>query len=174
MTDEKELQDSQEPDEQEDETSEEVDTNEESTDESEEEESSEDKDDLKEKNKQLFQRAKKAEEELKKLKSKPAPKKPDTTSTVTLDEVVLLKEYDIDDLETLKTIQAGNKKQGKEMSLLEAKESKLFQAYIKDKEASVKQSKAQLSASTKSVNINKSGKKLTREEHMKVFNEMVK
>jgi len=171
MTDEKEIQDSQ-PDEQEDVTSEELETPEESND-----DTGSDDSELADKNKQLFQRAKKAEAEAKVLKEQLAKskveEKPVTTSTVTLDEVVLLKEYDIDDLTMLKTIQAGNKSLGKEMSLPQAKDSVLFQAYIKEKKAKVRQEKAQLPASNKSLNVNKDGKPLSREEHQAVFNKLV-
>lgn len=164
MTDETEIQDSQ-PDEQVDATTEELDTPEESNDASE----------LIEKNKHLFERAKKSEAEAKLLKEQLAKAKqtPAPTGTVTLDEVVLLKEYDIDDLTMLKTIQAGTKALGKDMSLLEAKESELFKSYHKERQAKVRQEKAQLSASGKSLNVKKSDKPLTRDEHMKMFNEIV-
>lgn len=166
MTDEKELQDSQ-PD-----SESETTTTDEAT-----EETTEVDSDVEEKNKQLFQRAKKAEIEAKLLKEQLAKLKQEKptqpTSTVTLDEVVLLKEYDIDDLTMLKTIQAGTKALGKDMSLLEAKESELFKSYHKEKQAKARQEKAQLSASGKSLNVKKSDKPLTRDEHMKMFYEMV-
>jgi len=169
MTDENEIQDS--------ELDSEATDTETTEDESTEQETTQDDSELVQKNKQLFERAKKAEEEAKRLKAELATKsaiKPDTTSTVTEEVVLLLKEYDLEDFNVLKTVQAGSKALGKEMSLAEARETVVFQAYIKDKKEKEKSKSAQLSASTKSLSNKLKTQNLSREEHKKLFEESLK
>lgn len=165
MTDEKnELQDSLEPDEQTDETVEEVETQEVDADENESFDS-----DLEDKNKQLFNRAKKAEDELKKLKSQllQTQKKPKPTSEVSLEELVFIaRDIEPEDLSVLKTIQKGS-----DISLQEAKDSDLFKSYLRDKAEKIKKEKAQLSASAKSLP-KKESKPVTRDEHREMFKKM--
>lgn len=108
---------------------------------------------LKEKNRQLFARAKKAEgfvlkdgKWIKKEKP-PVEKKPEakdaTSEYLTKEEAVLIaKGIDLEDLEQLKLIQKATGK-----SLKEASESPLYQGYTKQKEAETKRQKAQLGAS---------------------------
>lgn len=170
MTEQKdELQDSLQPDEQVEETTEEVDEVDvdvdESTDDTEQEESYDSESEvvksLKEKNKQLFERAKKAEAEAKKAKSKPS--KPN--STLTRDEAILIaKGYEDEDLSILKTLQAGKKAQGEDLSLTELIKDPLYEAYVERREAKKKSEEAQLRASGSSkAHVNK--KPMTPEEH---------
>lgn len=148
-----------------------IDTNLENTEEETEEESEEepDVDALQEKNKNLFARAKKAETELKKLKS---VKKDDSSNSseeaLTRDEAMLIAGgVDAEDLEQLKAIQKGTS-----VSLSEAVENPMYKAYKEKKVRDVKRKKAQLGTGsggggTKEDDINQEG--LTREEHKKLW-----
>ena len=126
--------------------------------------------DLENKNKQLFERLKKAEKEAKEAKAKLAEKaKPDTTSLTREEAVLIAKGMDEADLDILSTIQKGSG-----ITLKEAQESTLFKAYLKDKQSKVKKEKSQLPASKTSLGLNKDGKPLTPEEHRAKFKELTK
>jgi len=114
-----------------------------------------DLDALKEKNRQLFARAKKAEGCVLKdgkwiKKEKPVvEKKPDTNSTtaesLTREEVVLIaKGTDEEDLTQLKFIQKG---MGEGATLKQASESPLYQGYVANKAAEDRKRKGALGAS---------------------------
>lgn len=123
---------------------------------------------LKEKNKQLFERAKKAEAELKKIKLKPK-QNAETPQYLTREEAILLKgDLEIEDVDYLKVIQAGLKSQGDNKSLSELKNHPLFIAYLKDKQEKIKSEKAKLNASSKSF-IPSAKKEMTREEHVEFW-----
>lgn len=147
-------------------TDESLENTEEETEETSNEETEDDSDvdSLQEKNKNLFARAKKAETELKKLKS--AKKDDSSTSSeevLTRDEAFLIAGgVDTEDLEQLKIIQKGT-----DVSLSEAVKSPMYTAYKEQKEIKAKRKKAQLGASggsgSSKDDINKSG--LTEKEH---------
>ncbi len=135
---------------------------------------------LKEKNKQLFARAKKAEgfvlkngKWVKKLEKSDTTKKleaKDTSSedVLTRDEAMLIAGgVDAEDLEQLKAIQKGTG-----VSLSEAVKNPMYEAYKEKKVKEAKRKKAQLGAGSgsgggESDDINKPG--LTEEEHRKLW-----
>lgn len=136
-----------------------------------------DVDKLTEINSKLFARAKKAEEELKKLRSQPKAETKSVPSTNTyvsreeLDLAILQTKngYDEELIDTLKTISKG-----KGVSLIQAQEDPLFKLALEQKEAEIKKSKAQLGASRGSTSTPaKTVKGMTREEHIAYVKEFM-
>lgn len=124
---------------------------------------------LQETNKKLFNRAKTAEAELKKLKSQPKVEAPSTNADVlTREEAILIAEgMNADDLDKLKAVAQIEK-----LSLLKAKDTELFQGYLERIETQRKKDKAKLSASKGSqTKQEKSVADLTDEEHKALVKE---
>ena len=142
-------------------------TEEETEETSEETEEEPDVDALQEKNKNLFARAKKAETELKKLKTAKkdgsSTEEAEDTPYLTKDEAVLIaKGMELEEMDKLKVIQKGMGG-----TLKEAYDSDLYQSHIKQKEAEDKRKKAQLGTSGKSGTEDEGFNKpnMTEEEH---------
>lgn len=134
--------------------------------------SADDAEELKKKNKQLFERAKKAEGELKALKSKGKGAESTSGDYLTRDEAILLaKGIDLEDMDQLKLIQKATGS-----SLKEAMENPLYQGYIKNKEAEIKRNKAQLGAAGGESAVEKEFNKpnLTPEEHRALWEKKYK
>lgn len=134
---------------------------------------------LKEQNRHLFARAKRAEgfvlkdgKWIKKEKPIVVEKKPEakdtTTESLTREEAVMIaKGTDLEDLDQLKLVQKATG-----LSMKEAEKHPLYQGYIAQKRAEEKKKKSQLGASnggrvSVEDKINKPG--LTREEHMALW-----
>lgn len=152
-------------------------TEEESEEESDEKSDDDSKDDfdvdsLKEKNKQLFQRAKKAEEKLKELKTAEDKGQKKTEGKITnedeiLEKAVLLnKGFTKEDINLLDKIR---KMEDSEVSLLDASKSELFLALQEKKKREQKSKEAELGASRKGTSGSTPKKPLTREEHKKLI-----
>jgi len=131
---------------------------------------------IKESNKRLFERAKKAEAEAKLLKAErlkaeeQAKVQPINNSDYLLREegILIAQGMEADDLDELKAVAKA-----KDLSLLKAKDTPLFQGYLERAEADRKKEKAKLSASRgSSVKQEKSITQLTREEHEALAKEM--
>lgn len=135
----------------------------------------EDTDKLRESNKRLFERAKKAEAEAKllkaeRLKAEEQAKAPTSTNADVLsrEEAILIAQgMNSDDLDELKAVASAKK-----LSLLKAKDTPLFQGYLEKLETERKKEKAKLSASKGSqTHQEKSTSDLTEEEHRKLVKE---
>ena len=128
--------------------------------------------DLEEQNRKLYARAKKAEAELKELKSKQAEKPINQTNTdfLSREEGILIAQgMDADDLDELKVVA-----QAKGLSLLKAKETPLFQGYLDHKAKELKKERAKLPASKGSgQSQEKSISDLSKEEHQALVREMM-
>lgn len=122
-------------------------------------------------NKALYQRAKKAEDELKKLKANKGSETPlktnETSNGLTREEVILIAKGVSEDVIN----EAHDVARAKGITLSEAMKTPLISAFIKEKEAEEKRSKAQLGSSNYS---GKTGSKdisqavgMTEEEHRK-------
>lgn len=129
---------------------------------------------LAKKNKQLFARAKKAEEELKELKSskkgQSLKKEPKDQSKISeeeiLDKASLLNQgYSREDLAKLDKIKRLEESDGNEISLMDAAKTDYFVAWKEMKEKEAKAKKAQLGASKRGSNSSSKKKPLSREEH---------
>jgi hypothetical protein len=133
----------------------------------------EDLEKLKESNKRLFERTKKAEADLKALKAKEA--KPDikiNSDSLSREEAILIAQgMEADDLDELKAVA-----EAKGLSLLKAKETPLFQGYLEKIETERKKEKAKLSASkgSQTTQAEKSVSEMTPEEHKEFFKETMK
>jgi hypothetical protein len=130
-----------------------------------------DVDSLKEKNKQLFQRAKRAEEKLKELKTAKDKGQEKTEGKITnedeiLEKAVLLnKGFTKEDIKLLDKIR---KMEDSEVSLLDASNSELFLALQEKKKREQKAKEAELGASRKGTSGSTPKKPLTREDHKKL------
>ncbi len=127
---------------------------------------------LKEKNKQLFQRAKKAEEKLKELKTAKDKGQKKTEGKITnedeiLEKAVLLnKGFTKEDINLLDKIR---KMEDSEVSLLDASNSELFLALQEKKKREQKAKEAELGASRKGTSGSSQKKPLSKEEHKKLI-----
>lgn len=139
------------------------------------EQASPDVEKLKDTNAKLYERAKKAEAELRALKNAPKPdvKEPTTNQYVSKEEyeVDLLKTakgYDDETIDHLKAIAKG-----KGMSLINAQADPLFSLVLAKKEDEAREAKSKLGASKGSgTNTPVAMNKLSREDHMKLVKEM--
>jgi len=125
-------------------------------------------DKLEKANKDLYQRAKKAEAKAKEVKAEPLKNNAEQEDKVTKADVEILflqdKGLDDEEIQQLRKIQAGEKATGKSISLIEAQKDPLFVAYKERKGAEDKKRKAQLGASGGGGSAPKE-KKMTNEEH---------
>lgn len=121
--------------------------------------------------KKLYIRAKKAEADLRALKSKEPDTKQTNSDSLSRDEAILIAQgMDADDLDELKTVA-----QAKGITLLKAKETPLFQGYLEKMESERKKEKAKLSASKGSqTSQEKNISELSRDEHMELVKETMK
>jgi hypothetical protein len=127
---------------------------------------------LKEKNKKLFERAKTAEAKLKEVKKEKPPNETTKPDSLSRDEAILIAQgMTADDLDELKVVA-----QAKNLPLLKAKDTPLFQGYLEKIEAERKKDKAKLSASkgSQAAEETKDIGEMTEAEHRALFKETMK
>lgn len=138
-------------------------------------ESSDDVELLKQKNKQLFERAKKAEEKLKERKASESKgqklTEPKSKSTISEDEILdkaslMNQGYSREELKKLDKIRKLEKLEGNEISLIDAAKTDYFVAWREKIKQEEKDKKAQLGASRKGSVSSLKKKPLSRDQHI--------
>lgn len=160
----------------EEEQNEEISTEEDGSDEqNDSDESSDDVELLKQKNKQLFERAKKAEEKLKERKASESKgqklTEPKSKSTISEDEILdkaslMNQGYSREELKKLDKIRKLEKLEGNEISLIDAAKTDYFVAWREKIKQEEKDKKAQLGASRKGSVSSLKKKPLSRDQHI--------